>query len=154
MVHIELHHTSNFNTHQILLCIKLCCASSSIGLHIKFCCVVHRVSLHCKLCCATLQTLLCCVTLHYVWIPLHCIGSFIALQTLLCYDVTLLCYATNSIVVYYIAILLHYVANSIALRYEVYCIVHQVLLHCIVSFASRQASLNLVLITCTHKNND
>jgi len=126
--HIKLQHTLNSVANQILLR----CASSCTTLQTLLCYVVNFVMLCCITLCLNFTTLHC----KFWYITLCCIASFIALHTLLHYDVILLRYAMNSIVVRYIVILLHYVANSIALCYEVCCIVRQVLLHYVASSAS------------------
>jgi hypothetical protein len=122
--HIELQHTLNYTMHQTLLHVELYWPTRQILLR----CVSSCIALQTLLCYIANFVMLCCITLHlnsttlhckFCCITLCCVASFIALQTLLCYHVILLCYVTNSIVVHYIASLLHYVANSVALCYEV-----------------------------------
>jgi len=132
MACIELHHTSNFNAHQILLCIKLCCASNFIGLRVKFCCIVCQTALHCKLCYLVLHY----VVFEFYYIALQALLHYIVLRckfycaanslTLLC-DFVVLCYE-------FYCVALH--CDFVALCCELYCITWWGLVHCASSFVT------------------
>lgn len=143
----------SFITHQtwmrvefyyVLRWVMLCCTKKIVALCCKLCCIV----LCCKFCCAILHS----NSIAYIasFVALH----FIALRTLLCYELYVLHCIANFTTLCCNVILLRCVANWIVLCCELCYATHRVLLHYIANFATCQVLPILALITYTHRNNN